>query len=114
MATVTLCKRRGVIRASVTQLDGRITELERIPDQPRTSDHAKQLLARLQTFDADYRSLHLQLVDLIDEKNTKALDAEQRHLDQLDDDVSGLTLRLYTLMLPLDAAPDMTPHNVDL
>lgn len=34
---------------------------------------------------------------------------KQRHLDQLDDDVSGLTARLRTLVSPMDAAPDTTP-----
>ena len=83
--------------------------MEGTPDQPRTSDHARQLLARLQALDTDYRSLHLQVVDLIDEGDTEALDAEQRHLDRLDDDVSDMTVRLQTLITPVDAAPDATP-----
>ena len=108
MAAANLRKRRGVILASVTRLDGRITELEGTSDQPRTPDHARQLLARLQTLDADYRSLHLQIFDLISEGDADTLDIEQRHLDQLDDDVSSLTVRLRALMQPMDAAPDAT------
>ena len=72
---------------------GRVAELEGTSEQPRNADHAKQLLAKLQTLDADYRAIHLQIIDLIDEKEAEALDAEQRHIDQLDDDVSDLTVK---------------------
>lgn len=101
-----LCKRRGVVRASVTRLPRRITELEGTHDQPRNADHTRQLLAKLQTLDADYRALHLQIIDLIDEADADALDIEQRHIDQLDDDVFGLTVKLQALIAPATAAPD--------
>ena len=68
-----LCKRRGVLRASVSRLSARISELEGTSDQPRTVDHARQLLTKLQTLDADYRALHLQIIDLIDERMRKLL-----------------------------------------
>lgn len=74
-----LRKRRGYLRASVTRLAGRVTELEGTRDQPRNADHARQLLSKLQTLDADYRALHLEIIDLIDEKEVEALEAEQRH-----------------------------------
>ena len=64
------------------------------------------MLAKLQTLDADNRALHLETIDLIDEKEAEALDAEQRHIDQLDDDVSGLTVKLQALTIPTTAAPD--------
>ena len=76
-----LCKRRGGLRASITRLSGKITELERTLDQPRTADHARQLLSRLQTVDADYRALHLQIIDLIDEDDERALNDEQGRID---------------------------------
>ena len=41
------------------------SELEGTTDQPY---HARQSLAKLQTLDADYRALHLEIIDLIDEK----------------------------------------------
>ena len=101
-----LRKRRGYLRASVTRLAGRVTELEGTRDQPHNADHARQLLSKLQTLDADYRALHLEIIDLIDEKEVEALEAEQRHIDQLDDDVSDLTVKLQTLIAPSTAAPD--------
>lgn len=83
-----LRKRRGVVRSSITRLGDRVSELEETPDQPRTPDRARQLLTKLQTLDSDFRTVHLELIDLIDEANTDALDAEQERLDKLDDDVN--------------------------
>ena len=62
-----LRKRRGIARGSITRLSGRVTELEATPDQPLTSDRAQQLLTKLQTLESDYRTLHLQIVDLLAE-----------------------------------------------
>ena len=84
----------------ITRLGDRVSELEATADQPRTPDRARQLLTKLQTLDSDFRTVHLELIDLIDEANTEALDAEQERLDKLDDDVSGLTVRLEALMNP--------------
>lgn len=65
-------------------------------------------MSKLQKLDADYRALHLEIIDLIDEKDTGAIEAEQRHIDQLDDDVSSLTMKLQVLMTPPTAARDAT------
>lgn len=101
-----LCKRRDVVRASATWLNGWIAELERLPNQLRNADYARQLLASLQTLDTDYRALHLKIIDLIDEADADALDAKQRHIDQLNDNVSGLIVRLQAFIASLTAAPD--------
>ena len=102
-----LRKRRGVVRRSITRLGDRVSELEATADQPRTPDRARQLLTKLQTLNSDFRTVHLELIDLIDEANTDALDTEQERLDKLDDDVSGLTVRLEALMNP--ATPPIAP-----
>ena len=49
-------------------------------DQPYTPEHEWQLLTKLQTLDSDFRTVHLKLIDLINEANTEALDAEQERL----------------------------------
>ena len=105
-----LRKRRGTARGSITRLSGCVTELEATPDQPRrTSDRAQQLLTKLQTLESDYRTLHLQIVDLIAEEDTESLDAEQTLIDTLDDDVSDLTLRLEALFAPTRADSPAAP-----
>ena len=80
------------MRRSITRLTDRVSELKETTDQPRTPNHARQLLTKLQTLDSEFRTIHFQLIDLIDEANTEGLDAEQGRLDKLDDDVAGLTV----------------------
>ena len=104
-----LRKRREVVRRSITRLGDHVSELEETADQPRTPNYAWQLLIKLQTLDSDFRTIHLELIDLIDEANTEALDAEQERLDKLDDDVSGLTVRLEALMNPIPPTAPVAP-----
>ena len=47
------------------------------------------MLTKLQTFDSDFRKSHFDLIDLIDETDTTALDTEQAVIDKFDDDVSN-------------------------
>ena len=93
-----LRKRRGVVRASITRLATHLRELEETPDHPRTADHATQLLTKLNALDAEYKSLHFEVVDLID--GSEDLEKEQAVLDKHDDDVSALTIRLQTMDTP--------------
>ena len=92
-----LRKRQGVIRASITKLGNRLKELEDAPDLLDTADHAQQLTSKLETLESEFRTHHLQLVDLIDDEST--LGKEQDALDKLDDDVSFLTVRLRQLIV---------------
>ena len=104
-----LRKRRGVVRGSITRLSDRVAELEGTPGQPRNVHRARQLLAKLQTLESDYKTIHLQIVDLINEEDNDALDAEQARLDTLDDDVSGLALRLEAMIAPTQPDVPDTP-----
>ncbi len=108
-----LRKRRGVLRASITRLGGRLTELEGTVDQPRTADHAKQLLNKLQSIESDFKKLHFELIDLIDEEDEDAMETEQGVIDKFDDDVSDITIRLEVLMTvtPLGAVPVTLPDR---
>ena len=61
------CKQRGVVHASITRLGTRLKELEESSGLPQTPDHTRQLLAKLQSLDDDFKkSDHLELIDLID------------------------------------------------
>ena len=92
-----LRKGRGVVRASITRLRTRLTELEDAADQPHTPDHARQLLGKLRSLDEEFRGLHYELIDLIDEDDQDSLETEQVTLDKHDDEVATLTVRLETL-----------------
>lgn len=69
-----LRKRRGVVCGSITRLSDRVAELEGTPGQPRNVHRARQLLAKLQTLESDYKTIHLQIVDLINEEDNDALE----------------------------------------
>ena len=97
-AASNLRKRRGVSCSSVTKLNKHITELGNITDTHRIIDPARQMFTKLQTFDSDFKKSHFDLIDLIDETDTTALDNEQAVIDKFDDDVSSYTLRLEALI----------------
>ena len=88
-------KRRGVVQASINRLEVRLTTLEGATDRPTTMGAAKQLLSKLETLDAEYKTHHLAIVDLTDENGQED---QQRHLDDHDDLVSELTLRVQQLL----------------
>lgn len=55
------------MRGSITRLATRLRELEETTDQPRTGDHATQLLAKLESLDVEFKAIHFEIIDLIDE-----------------------------------------------
>ena len=54
-------------------------------------------LPKLEVLDADFKTIHLQLVNLIDKEDE--LDYEQEKLDYHADDVASLTVRLQQLIM---------------
>ena len=101
-------KRRGVVKASITRLGSRLKELESKVEEPATHDHAQRLATRLDTLDADFKTHHFALIDLIDDEET--LGKEQEALDQHDDDVTTLAVCLQQLI----TVSSTTPTNSDL
>ena len=81
-ALSSLHKKREVARSSVTRLGNRLRELESDPKAADVLDCAKQLLLKLDEADSDFKSLHFQVLDLIDENDDEALKKEQDILDQ--------------------------------
>ena len=59
-------------------------------------------------FDSDFKKSHLDLIDLIDETDTTALDNEQAVINKFHDDVSSYTLRLKALIKHAPAVPHIT------
>ena len=88
-------RRRGVVRSSITRLEKRLRELEAIPSQPATADHAQELTAKLAVLDAEYKSYHLELIDLVED--SEVLEKEQDTLDNHDDAITDMNIRLKRL-----------------
>ncbi len=66
-------------------------------------------MTKLQSLDEEFRRLHFELIDLIDEEDT--LETEQAIMDKHDDDFSTLTVRVQALLTPAESvvthtAPD--------
>lgn len=59
-------KRRGVVRASLTRLDGRLVRLEEKPERSEADRLvAQQLAEKVSSLDTDFKSHHFTIVDLV-------------------------------------------------
>ena len=63
-----LRRRRGVVRASITRLGNRLRELEDTVAQPTTAMHAQQLNTKLKDLDSNFKDLHMQVVDQLEDE----------------------------------------------
>ena len=89
-------KKRRTVKASITRLLTRVGELETAVDQADTLDHAQRSLIRLETLNSEYKVHHLALIDLIEDE--AILQREQENLDNHDDIVSDLSVRIQMLI----------------
>lgn len=101
----TLKRRRGTVKASITKLTTKVAELEARDSDPSVIGHAQQLLKRLETFDANFKTHQLAIIDIQDEGQ---LGTEQETLDKHDDDVTELSVRLQALSVPQVQTPAAT------
>ena len=63
-----LTKRRGVIRSLITQLANQLSVLGSKPPSHDTLEAAQQTLQRLNVLQAEFKVLHFELVDSIEDK----------------------------------------------
>jgi hypothetical protein len=103
-------KRRGVVHASLTRLGTKLGELEGSTDQPDTLDLAKRLVNKLECLDAEYKTHHYSIVDLIDEEGDLAI--EQAALDAHDENIALLGIRIQRLITACSKSPDSDPHKI--
>ena len=95
MELAKLRRRRGVPKGSITLIETRLDALEGEHDHPNVRDSARQMLAKLKEHDAEFRRIHVTVIDLIDDDDT--LITEQALLDEHDDLVASLTVCIMTL-----------------
>ena len=89
-------RRGGVVRASVTKLGTKLTELEGKTEDPSTLSHAQHLSSRLDSLDSEFKTHHYSVVDLI--VNDDELESEQNIIYQHDDTSAELSLRIQKLV----------------
>ena len=93
-------KRRRMIKASLTKLSTKLTELETDTTNPDALRAAQGLASKLKTFDAEFKSHQLAVIDLTDDDDD-GLAAEQQELDDHDDRASELTICVQRLISTL-------------
>ena len=92
---------RSVVRASITKLTTRVSELERKPELSHSDQlTAKRMQDRLAGLDSEFKSYHLSIVTLLEEETD--LEMEQATINDHDDKVSGLFDRLMMLTTPVE------------
>ena len=99
MADLTSLKRkRGSVKASITKLNTRLTELEDGERDPSSISHAQLLLKKLEKLDSEFRTHHFATIEAVESDELAA--AEQEELDSHDDTTMSLQVRLQTLLAP--------------
>lgn len=98
-------KRRRVTKASLTKLSTKLTELESDTANPDALRAAQGLASKLKTLDAEFKTHQLAIIDLTNDD--EGLDAEQQELDDHDERVSELTIRIQRLISTL------SPSTID-
>ena len=89
-----LRKRSGVVKGSIIYIDTRLGTLRDDADHPDIRDSTRQMLAKLKEHDAEFRKIHLTLIDLIDKADEETLLTEEATLDEHDNLVALLTVRI--------------------
>ena len=96
-------RRRGVVRASLTKLGTKLTELEANPESPTLLESATNLAEKLKTLQQEYRNHQLSIIDHAD--GDEALAEEQQALDDNDDLISALSVRIQRLLKAATPSP---------
>ncbi len=93
-------RQRGVVKASLTKLGTKTAELETLEISQTVVNHSQQLIKRLVTLDADFKTHHMSLIDATEDE--EQLGVEQEALDCHDDEVTNLSLKLQALSSSMD------------
>ena len=97
-------KRRRVIRASLTKLGTKLTELEANRDSANLLESASNLADKLKTLQQEYRNHQLSIIDHTEEEE---LAEEQQALDDNDDLTSLLSIRIQRLIISATPSPNL-------
>ena len=98
------------MRASITRITNRLRELEGKADQPTTLDIAQRMLQKLDTLEAEFKTHHYALIDLIDGDDD--LREEQELLDRHDDEMSTLVVRTQQLITACNSSSHSAAHKI--
>lgn len=103
-------KRRRVTRSSLTKLSTKVTELEANRSSPDAFYNAQNVASKLKTLDTEFRNHQLKIMDLA--TSEEDLTEEQQALDDHDDIVSELSVRIQRLIASV--TPSTIPDSLKL
>ena len=108
IALISARRRRGVTRSSITRLTAKFEDLESNTTLDATPklEVARQIKTRLSMLDAEFRTQHLDVIDLLDTEDV--LTKEQAILDEHDDRVTELASSIQCLLNCLTSS-DLSP-----
>lgn len=109
-AISTLRKRRGVVKASITRLSRSLRDLEGRAGEANTLDLAQRMVSRLENLDSEFKTHHLELIDLLEDETELA--HEQEILDDHDEEMSRLTVGVQRLVVTCSTVPDKNARKV--
>ena len=89
-------RKRGVVKASITRLQSKITALESSLEDPDSPARARQIAEKLRELDSDFKVQHFALIELIE--NEEDLQREQEVLDTHDDELARLTIAIQRIL----------------
>ena len=112
MSEATLRRRRGVVRASITRLNTRLKDLESKIHESSTLSLAHRMSQKLESLDGDFKTHHYALIDEIDDAEEETLAKEQDTLDQHDDDIATLAVRIEQLVATCNSASDSGARKI--
>ena len=93
-----VCRKRGFVRRSITNLGKRLTDLKVWTDKTEAHHHAQRLFARLETLDTEFKAVQYEIVSAINESDEESIAAEQEALDRHDEDIDALSVRIQRLL----------------
>ena len=98
MSTVSSArKRRGQVRSSITRLLNKLSNLELKAAEATTFDLATDILDKLAKLDKEFKTLHYQVLEHINEDDEEGLTKEQEELDAHDDAFDDAMIRVKQL-----------------
>ena len=105
-AIPSITKRRGVIRSSITRLANRLSIIE----NSDTCGAAQQTLQRLNDLQAEFKVLHFELIDLIEEE--KVLEKEQEIFDTVDEQVDDTKIHIKKIIRSCNSATETSKDDL--
>ena len=104
-------KKRGVVRRSITNLGKRLIELEGLADKNEAFHHAQRLSTRLVALDTEFKTVQYDLISTINETDDAAIASEQQALDEHDEMIDTLSVRIQRLLDGTNSSTEATSEQ---